>query len=305
MRQSTAIVMAALMVLSVAAVPAAGLAATGEAGPAQTDDGTETATNGTDANETADDNASVAPGERLSGVVGVQKAEIEGEVDERAFGIRVAQAASNDSRAEVVRGQLGDIEQRLDRLEQRKQELDRNRGNMSEGRYRAEVSELATQTRTAERLANHSENVSRGMPANVLAANNISVENIQMLRERAHNMTGPEVAEMARGIAGPGFGSPPGDRGPGEMPGRHGQGGPDERPGPRGGMDDGERMPGRDATGGQQDDGVVDGNTTDGNVTDGTTTGGNATDGTTDGDRGDGRHMDGSDDETTRQRGGR
>lgn len=226
MRQRTLFVLAALLVVAVAAVPVAGLAATGDA-PAQKNDSTHNQT--TADNET---NESVAPGERFAGVVNVQEAEFEGEVGERAYGIKVAKAASNESKAEVVKAQLEDVEQRLAELEQRKQDLAeaRENGSISEGRYRAEMSELAVKTETAKRLANQSENVTRGLPADVLTAKGNATA-IQSLQERAGQLAGPEVADIARSIAGPDVGGPPGDRGPGELPDRPGQHGPSDRPG--------------------------------------------------------------------------
>ena len=217
MRQRSVLVLAALLVAAVAAVPIAGLAATGDA-PAQTD--------GTNASNA---NTSVAPGERLAGVMNVQEAELEGEIDERAFGIRVAKAATNASKASVVDDQLSNVKQRLADLEQRKQELRKARenGSLSEGRYRAEVSELAAETGTATRLANQSETVTRGLPTAVLESKGINVTAIQTLQTQAQNLTGPEVADIAREIAGPNVGTPAGER-----PERPPQsGGPDERPG--------------------------------------------------------------------------
>lgn len=190
--RTTALVMAVLVVGSVAAVPMAGLAA-------QT---TETPTN-----ETAETNAT-APGEQLAGVVGVQEAEIEGEVDSRAYGIRVAQAASNDSKAAVVGQQLTDVEQRLDELEDRRAELEqaRENGSMSEGQYRARVARLAAETRTVERLADQSNETAQSLPAETLEANGVNATAIRTLSERADELSGPEVAEIARSIAGEGFG---------------------------------------------------------------------------------------------------
>jgi len=214
MRARTALVALALL-LAVAAVPAAGMAATDTTVMA---DQHANETDGA-ANATEGANASVAPGERLSGVVGVQEAELDGEVEGRAFGIRVAGAATNESRADVVAEQLSEIEQRLNETEQRKQELReaRENGSISEGKYRAEMAKLAAQTETAKELTDRSENASQGLPADLLESKGINVSAIQTLKDRADQLTGPEVAEIARSIAGetaPGAG-PPEDRGPG------------------------------------------------------------------------------------------
>jgi len=229
MRQHSAVVLAVLLVTSMVAVPVAGLAATGETSPAQTDD---SADDGTEGNKTTDEaaNDSVAPGERFAGVVGVQEAEIEGEVDERAFGIEVAKAGTNDSaKADAVNAQLGDVERRLDRLEQRKQELNENRENMSEGRYRAEMSQVAARLETTKRLANQSEIVSRSLPTDVLESK-VNATAIRTLQERASGLGGPDITEIARRIAGPSVGGPPEDRGPDERPDRGPDRSADRRP---------------------------------------------------------------------------
>jgi hypothetical protein len=208
MRTRTAFVAVALLVAAVAAVPVAGLAATG--GQLAADQ--HNSTNG---------NASVAPGERLSGVVGIQQAELEGEVDERTFGIRVAQAATDESEADAVAEQLGDVQRRLQNLERRKQALEQARanGSLSEGKYRAEMAELAARTQTATELADESANATRGLPADLLESKGINATAIETLKERASQLGGPEVAEIARSIAGnaaPVDTGPPGERGQGD-----------------------------------------------------------------------------------------
>ncbi|MFT4881824.1 MAG: TolA-binding protein, partial [Salinirussus sp.] len=134
MQRSTALTVA-LLVACAAAVPLVGIAASGN----QLAQVTENSSN-----------SSVTPGERLSGVVGVQGAELEGEVDERAFGIRVAQAATNESRAAVVADKLVELEQRVEDLDERTRRLGEARanGSISEGEYRAELSEVAAQSQS-------------------------------------------------------------------------------------------------------------------------------------------------------------
>lgn len=170
------------------------------------------------------------PGEALSGALGVTDAEIQGEIAERGFGIQIAQAASNDSKADIVGDQLASVEQRLDEIEQRKADLEaaREAGEISEGRYKAEMATLETERATAERLANQSANTTEELPADILDANGISIDHIHTLRDRAENMTGPEVAEIAQQIAGNSATEPlpdeavdrvPDDPGPPEHPG--------------------------------------------------------------------------------------
>lgn len=238
MRQSIVVTVAIIVVVSVAAVPISGLAAVGDGRQVGSHDGAGTGTNATD------DNASVAPGERLSGVVGVQGAELEGEVDRRAFGISVARAATNNSKANVIAAQFGSVEQRIERLKQRQQNLNQSRenGSVSEGKYRAQVAELGARMRNAERMATETGNASQGLPTGLLESKGINATALRTLKQRASELGGTQVAAIARGIAGPGV-APSGDS---------------------------EVMP---------DGGMTDGNATGSNATDGDTADNETTDG--------------------------
>lgn len=153
---------------------------------------------------TPDGNASVAPGEKLSGVIGVQQAELEGEVAERTFGVKVAQANTDRAKAEVVKSTLGDVEERVAELEDRKETLDEARanGSISEGEYRAQIAVLAVELQNTQRLLNGSERTAEQLPAELLSELGINVEAIQTLKNSAENLSGPEVAEIAQSIAG-------------------------------------------------------------------------------------------------------
>jgi len=247
LQRSTALAIGVVVAVSLA-VPGVGAAGGGVV--AQTN-----GTNDTNASE------AVSPGERLSGVVGVQSAELEGEVEKRTFGLKVARAASDDARAQVVNEQLGDLEQRVATLGERRQALEQARanGSMSGGEYAARVSELTAESRTVSDLANDTDETASGLPADVLEANGVNVSAIQQLRNNASGLTGPEVAEIARSIAGPNVGQAPtevpaggdrpGDAGPPENA-TDGDGAADT---PTGAPD------GQDAQGGQD---TRDGNTT-------------------------------------------
>lgn len=159
----------------------------------------------------AESNETVAPGERLAGVVGVGDAELDGEVQERAYGIQIAQANTDEAKADVVSDRLGDVEQRLQNLEERKQDLDeaRENGSMSEGEYRAKMAKVHAETRTAERMANTSNDTANGLPADLLSEKGIDADAIKTLQSRADELSGPETAEIARSIAGNGVGESP------------------------------------------------------------------------------------------------
>jgi hypothetical protein len=175
------------------------------------------------ANETTNGSANVTPGGQLMGVLGVQQSELNGTIADKAFGLKVAQAATSESKAEVVAEQVGDLQERLADLSERKQELReaRQNGSISEAEYRAEMAELAAETQAVKRLANATENASGGLPESLLAEKGINGSAIQTLQASAANLTGPEVAAIAQSIAGPSVGSDiaderrPDDRGQG------------------------------------------------------------------------------------------
>lgn len=176
-----------------------------------------------DGDEDVEDVAEVQPGEHLNGVVGVQQAEVDGEVAERTYGVKIAQAQTDEAKADVVNGTLEDVEDRLDELEDRLDELEEARedGEITEGQYNAEVTKVVAEKRTAERLAEGSEAT---VAEHNLEELGVDVEAIGELRERADELGGEEVAEIAQSIAGENVGqSIAEDREPGapiEVPGQ-------------------------------------------------------------------------------------
>lgn len=259
----------------------------------------------------------VAPGERMAGVVGAERASVESEVAVRAFDRRVATANSSRAKARVVGGQVANLQERLDELGAERAELERARenGTLSTGEYRARLAHLYAEERALQRLANRTERTARGLPAETLREQGVNVTAIQHLRANARNLTGPEVAAVARNIAGrsvgrpagagpPDFdnrtGGPPGEGGPGNGHGAGPSDGetgpPDDEGGPQAGAGDG----------GSAGDGGPPGETGPANRTGGNETAtpdrpggdgdGGAGDGSGDGDAGDGSGDGGADD---------
>lgn len=211
MNRITTVTMALVLVAALAAMPlGAASALTG------VQDGDEEV-------EDVDEVDEVQPGERLSGVVGVQQAEVDGEVTERAYGVKIAQAQTDEARADVVNETLKDVEDRIDELEDRLEELEdaREDGEITDGQYRAEVAKVVAEKRTVERLADATEAT---VTEHGLEERGIDVEAIGELRERAAELSGPAVAEIAQSIAGEEVGqSIAADREPGspiEAPGQ-------------------------------------------------------------------------------------
>ena len=229
MKRATFIVTFAVALALLVAVPVTGMAmADASADTNETETAQETDDLPDQANETA-------PGERLSGILGVQEAELEGDIEQRTFGIQIAQAASEGAQADVVGERLGAIEQRLNDLEERNNTLQeaREAGEISEGQYRAGMAILSAESQTTAQLTNQTEHVAGQLPADVLEAQGVNVDAIQTLKDRAANLSGEEVAAIAQEIAGPAVGDIPGSGPPIDLPvgedERPGNGGSDER----------------------------------------------------------------------------
>ena len=150
----------------------------------------------------------VPPGARLTATIGVQGAELEGEVETRTYGIKIARAATADAKADVVGEELGNIEARLSELEARKQALNqaRDNGSIGEAQFRARMAELAARTSTVKQLSNQTTQTADDLPVDLLEQKAINTTAIMTLSERADELTGPEVARIARSIAGPNVG---------------------------------------------------------------------------------------------------
>jgi hypothetical protein len=229
MRRATAVFAALLVVVAgPVGVAAAGGYASVQTGTPTEAAGNATATAGGNATaEPAEERESVAlsPGAQLAGVLAVQRAEIGGEVETRAFGLRVSRAATSESKARIVADQLNETEARLDELRGRLSELRQAResGEISAGRYRAQAARLTAEIRTLQRLLNRSADVAHELPADVKRTHGIAPEEVERLRTEARNLTGEEVSAIARRVAGPNVGN---GIGGGDAPGRSGDRGP-------------------------------------------------------------------------------
>ena len=180
-RLSTAVMALVLIVATIGSAPLAGASATNDV-----------------------DEPEITPGEQLSGVVGVQEAELDGEMEERTFAVRVANATSNDARADAVAEQLHDTEARLDELERRKAAVEERRadGEATDGQYAAEMARIAAEIETVERLIEASEREAGDLPEELSNREGVNEEAIATLQDRASELEGPEVTTTARSIAG-------------------------------------------------------------------------------------------------------
>ncbi|WP_281193857.1 hypothetical protein [Halorubrum sp. F4] len=209
------LLVAALVVVGLIATVPLGAAMTGEPGASTAvDDGV--AADGNTQVESENGTSDISPGERLSGVIGVQGAEVEGEVESRSFGIRIAEAETDEERAAVIADQLDRNEERLAELRDRQRELRERRsgGNVSDGAYAAQEAKIGAQAASVNRTTERSAEVASGLPADVLAEQGVDAERIRTLREHASELSGPETAAIAREIGGNRTGAPMGpDRG--------------------------------------------------------------------------------------------
>lgn len=192
-QRSALLVTAVLVAAMVALVPLGGLAAPGQ--PAATDS-----------------NESIAPGQQVSAVVNVGQAELETDVAERSFGQAMKNADSPDERAKLVKQRLEELDRDVDALEERLADLQaaRENGSLSEGAYKARVTSVAAQLQGESRLANATAAAGADLPADVRDANGVNVTAIKQLQQRAADLGGQEVADIARQIAGPNAGHPTG-----------------------------------------------------------------------------------------------
>ncbi|UHQ95040.1 hypothetical protein [Haloterrigena alkaliphila] len=237
MNRTTSIALAAVLLVATVAAPLAAASVV---------------SSGSTQNNPADGgNESIAPGERFAAAVGVQNAEIEGDVSERALGARISNAETNESKAAVIATHVEESETRLAKLEDRLETLNESReaGDLSDGRYRAKVATIVAEMRAIERQATVAERGAVGLSAE-LAERGIDRESIRTLRDRAGELGGPNTASIARSIAGDDVGRPAStDRGPGAPTDVPGANRSDER-----GLSDERDLENGNETGGESND---------------------------------------------------
>lgn len=142
-------------------------------------------------------------GAEMSGFMGASAAETEGEVDDGMFNAALNRTDDPEERRAL-------IEQRQQRLEERHDRLAEQRRGLSESeatvRDRAVAARVNAGAVALERSVNGTERAAEAAGADTGRLNE--------LRRNARQLRGPEVADLARGIAGPPDGAergPPGD----------------------------------------------------------------------------------------------
>lgn len=179
--RTTAVVagfLAALVVLSGAFV--GGIAA----------DTTPTQTDTTQAeNETG---TSASFGAEVSSFMQASSAEAEGGVEDGMFGAALKRANDSDERRAIVEARIDELENRQKRLENRRQALD----NASSGvRQVAIAAHVMVGAKDLQDSINETERAAEAV--------GVDTQRLERLRSNASELSGPEVAEIARGLAGP------------------------------------------------------------------------------------------------------
>jgi hypothetical protein len=145
-------------------------------------------------------NASV--GAEVSSFMQASTAEAEGEVDDGMFEAALNRTEDPEERRQLVENRTQRLEERQQRLEERRADI-RNSGGVRNRALAVRVAVGATQL---------SESVNETEP--VAASVGVNTTRLEQLRTNARNLSGGEVAELARGLAGPpadvpGAGGPP------------------------------------------------------------------------------------------------
>lgn len=158
------------------------------------------------------DDAEVAPGERMMGAVGASNAELVADVDERAFGLAIAEAAADDDTDAILDLISDRIDRNVEAVDALTDRLDslqaqREQGELTHGQYQAQVAQLEIQRQSVERTSQMSVQATQGMPVDKLEERGINVTAIEKLQTQASELGGQEVRDIARSIAGPNVGN--------------------------------------------------------------------------------------------------
>ena len=127
------------------------------------------------------------PGEYLTGVVGSHNAQLEGEISERAYEVRLSNAESDEAKAAVVAAHHEKSQDRLEDLELRLEEIDESRdvGEISEGRYDAEVATVDAEIRAVERQTEAVYQTANDLPETALEDHSVDPDSIAEVRAAA------------------------------------------------------------------------------------------------------------------------
>ncbi|PSP56115.1 hypothetical protein BRC82_02995 [Halobacteriales archaeon QS_1_67_19] len=214
-------VLVVLLVVSAGAAAPAG--ATDQSSVGST--GSETVAIGQNATVTNNSTNNFTLGADISSFMQASASEAEGAVDTGMWTARFNATENRSQRVELIEHRTADLREQLDELQQRKDELleKREAGDISETAYTARIGALVGEIKALNEAINSTAPRARQV--------NASGAELDSLRTRANNLTGPEIAAVARNASGVSVdnvsGGPPSDAGgaAGEN-GRNGDGGP-------------------------------------------------------------------------------
>jgi hypothetical protein len=242
---TTATIVAVVLAVGVAGVLVAVPDASGSAAPNTTGENASTT------NETA-------LGTQISSFMGASAAAANGSVENGMFSASVDDGsggdAAADNRTALIDRRTDVLERRIDRLQARKAALIDDRENMSRTAYLAQMSAIAGQIESVRAAVNQTASHARTA--------GVEDPTLDRLRTEARNLTGPEIARLARNQSAVGLSDP--DRGPpDDVPGDGTPGPPNGTQGPPNGSEgppNGTQGPPDDRRGNESDDDPGNGN---------------------------------------------
>jgi hypothetical protein len=132
----------------------------------------------------------VSPGQQLAGAVGAQGASLQGDLWNRTLSERLANATTLAERAAVVTDEVESLETYLDVLEAVRGNITEawDDGELSEGQYRASLSEFVIRARIVELRANQTARAAEDLPMATREVHDINATYVWNLGEQARDL---------------------------------------------------------------------------------------------------------------------
>jgi hypothetical protein len=154
----------------------------------------------------ADTTTNASLGADISSFMQASSVETDMAIEDGTFGVALNRTEDPEARRALIEARQALIEERHQRLQTRRGSL----GERPDVRNRSIATGVAVGAASLERSINETERAANGT--------GVDTERLARLRSEARSLRGPEVAELARGLAGPPGGGPPGltspERGP-------------------------------------------------------------------------------------------
>jgi hypothetical protein len=132
----------------------------------------------------------VSPGQQLAGAVGAQGASVQGDLWNRTLTERLNNATTPAERAAVVADEVESLETYLDALESVRGNITEawDDGELSEGEYRASLSEFVIRARTVELRANQTARAAEDLPVTTRETYDVNATRVWELGEQARDL---------------------------------------------------------------------------------------------------------------------